>query len=104
MDKLKKEYRFFNSIYTKLNAPETKELFEKLEYQDKVLTINGIIDLMHKGQGNLSKLKQGDRAGRKSGKTFKTETLNNMIFIDKSITGMYERRYKVNGMENSCSK
>ena len=104
LDKLKKEYRFFNSIYTKLNAPETKELFKKLEYQDKILTINGIIDLMHKGQGNLSKLKQGDRAGRKSGKTFKTETLNNMIFIDKSITGMYERRYKVNGMENSCSK
>ena len=45
-----------------------------------------------------------DRAGRKSGKTFKTKDLVNMTFIDKSVTGMYERRYKINGMENSCSK
>ena len=28
----------------------------------------------------------------------------NVILIDKSVTGMYERRYKINGMENSCNK
>ena len=104
LEKMKDEYKIFTSIYVKLNNIETRELFKKLEYQDKVSTINGIIDLMHKGQGNLTKLKQGDRAGRKSGKAFRTEALNNMTFIDKSVTGMYERRYKVNGMENNCSK
>lgn len=104
LGKLKNEYKTFNSIYQKLSNEETKEIFQKLEYKDKVSAINGIIDLMHRGQGNLTKLKQGDRAGRKSGKSFKTEALNKMIFIDKSVTGMYERRYKVNGMENCSSK
>ena len=64
-------------------------------YIDKISIINGLLDIMHRGQGNLSKLKLGDRAGRKNGKTFKTETLAKMTFIDKSVTGMYERRYKV---------
>lgn len=104
LEKLKNEYKIFNSIYQKLSSNEIKEIFKELEYKDKVLTINGIIDLMHRGQGNLKKLKQGERAGRRSGKSFKTETLNNMIFIDKSVTGMYERRYKINGMENYCNK
>ena len=76
LGKLKNEYKTFNSIYQKLSSEETKEIFQKLEYKDKVSAINGIIDLMHRGQGNLTKLKQGDRAGRKSGKRFKTEALN----------------------------
>ena len=42
--------------------------------------------------------------GRKSGQKFKTEKLLKMTFIDKSVTGMYERRFKINGMENSNSK
>ena len=37
-------------------------------------------------------------------KNFMEKHLNKMIFIDKSVTGMYERRYKVNGMENCSSK
>ena len=59
---------------------------------------------MHRGQGILKKLNQSDRVGRRCGKRFKTKDLVNMTFIDKSVTGMYERRYKINGMENSCSK
>ena len=102
--KLQKEYKVFNSIYQKLNRQETKNKFEELQYIDKVKTINGLIDLMQRGQGDLSKLGLGDRAGRMSGKSFKTEKLKVMTFIDKSITGMYERRYKINGMENCCSK
>lgn len=95
IEKLGKEYKAYKSIYDKLVLDETKEAFNKLEYVDKISIINGLLDIMHRGQGNLSKLKLGDRAGRKSGKTFKTEALAKMTFIDKSVTGMYERRYKV---------
>ena len=38
-----------------------------------------------------------------SGKNFNTKILKNIIFIDKSITGMYERRYKVDGLENGSN-
>ena len=104
LKKLEKEYAIFKSIYMKVSSQETKEKYEKMEYNDKVSVINGLIDLMQKGQGDLSKLGLGARAGRMSGKNFKTDKLKNMIFIDKSITGMYERRYKINGMENCSSK
>ena len=58
---------------------------------------------METGQGNLKSLGLGDREGRMAGKTFKGEKLLKMTFINKSVTGMYERRYKINGMENSCN-
>ena len=104
LKKLEKEYAIFKSIYMKVSSQEIKEKYEKMEYNDKVSVINGLIDLMQKGQGDLSKLGLGARAGRMSGKNFKTDKLKNMIFIDKSITGMYERRYKISGMENCSSK
>ena len=83
---------------------KTKNKFNEMSYDDKVVTINGLLDLMHKGQGNLSKIGLGDRAGRTRKSAFKTKDLENMTFIDKSVTGIYERRYKVNGMENGSSK
>ena len=73
-------------------------------YQIKKSVINGLISLMSSGQGNLSVLGLGEREGRMSGKTFKNEKLLNMTFINKSVTGMYERRYKISGLENSSSK
>lgn len=103
LEKLKNEYKVYESIYQKLNDKKIRKVYENLTYEDKKMIINGLIDLMHKGQGNLKKLNQGDRAGRKTGKSFKTKELSEMTFVDKSITGMYERRYRVNGMENYCS-
>ena len=58
---------------------------------------------MHKGQGNLKALNESTALGRKHGQSFKTEKIKKMIFIDKSVTGMYERRYKVDGMENGSN-
>ncbi len=60
--------------------------------------------MMQTRRVDLKLLKLGSGEGRMAGKNFNTSKLLNMIFIDKSITGMYERRYKVNGMENSSSK
>ena len=102
LEKLKNEYKIFSSTYTKINDKRSE--FEKLNQSEKKSTINGLIDLMETGQGNLKAIGLTDREGRKSGQKFKTDRLLNMTFIDKSVTGMYESRYKINGMENSCSK
>ena len=102
LEKLSKEYKVFKTIYEKLLTKS--EEFSTLSNSDKKSTINGLIDLMETGQGNLKAVGLGDREGRMSGKTFKNEKLLNMIFVYKSITGMYERRYKIDGVENSCSK
>lgn len=104
LEKLYKEYKVFENIYCKINTETVKETFEKLEKKDKIKTINGLIDLMQKGQGDLSMIGLGSRTGRMSGKKFTTEKLVTMTFIHKSITGMYERRYRVNGVENTSNK
>ncbi len=93
LDKLDKEYKIFSAVYIKLMNQYTK--FEEISDQEKTAVINGLIDLMETGQGNLKKIGLTEREGRKSGQNFRTEKLLNMIFVDKSVTGMYERRYKV---------
>lgn len=102
LEKLKIHYKTFELTYQKLSKKKTE--FEKLKEEDKKATINGLIDLMQTGQGNLKAIGLADREGRKSGQTFKTDKLLKMTFIDKSVTGMYERRFRINGMENNCSK
>ena len=71
---------------------------------NKKSLIKGLIDLMKTGQGNLKVIELSDRAGRQSGKKFDTSKLLKMKLIDKSITGMYERRYSVIGLENNSNK
>lgn len=103
LSKMKNEYKSYNSIYEKLNSMTVRDKFNNADYKEKILAINGIIDIMHKGQGNLKSLNESDRSGRKSGQKFKTDRIKKMTFIDKSVTGMYERRYKVDGMENGSN-
>lgn len=50
---------------------------------------------METGQGNLKAIGLTDREGRMAGKTFKNDKLLKMTFIDKSVTGMYEKRHKI---------
>lgn len=101
LDKLEKEYKVFENIWRKLKEKD----FDILEEVEKKATINGLIDLMQTGQGNLKAIGLTDREGRKSGQSFKTERLLNMTFIDKSVTGMYEKRSKIeDGLEDDSSK
>ncbi len=93
LEKIQKEYKIFNNLYIKLKENTNK--FAELEEKDKKSTINGIIDLMATGQGNLKAIGLGDREGRKSGQSFKTDKLLKMTFIDKSVTGMYEKISKL---------
>ena len=99
-NKLINEYPVFESIYNKIK----EKIFSDLSASSKKLVINGLIDLMETGQGNLKEVGLSDREGRMSKKTFNTKKLINMTIIDKSVTGMYERRFRVNGMENCSSK
>lgn len=100
LEKLKNEYPVFENTYKKLIEKD----FFSLEEKNKKSVINGLIDLMETGQGNLSGIGLTNREGRMPGKNFNTSKLINMTFINKSVTGIYERRYKINGMENSCNK
>lgn len=106
LNKLLNEYPIFKNTYNKLLTKD----FSNLNIENKKSVINGLIDLMENGQGNLTGINDnsknnrlGDREGRMSGKNFNTKILKNIIFIDKSITGMYERRYKVDGLENGSN-
>ncbi len=96
LEKLEKEYKVFSNIHKKILNNYKK--FEELNNNDKKSAIKGLINLMETGQGNLKAIGLSDREGRMSGKTFKTEKLLKMTFVDKSVTGMYERRYKLNGL------
>ena len=102
IEKLGKEYISFKNIYNKLK--DKRSDFLKMELKDKKTVINELISLMEMGHANLKLFGLGDRVGRMKGQNFKTDRLLKMTFIDKSVTGMYERRFKVDGMENNCSK
>lgn len=102
LEKMQKEYKAFKTIIEKLKKQQ--ETYLELNYEDKKEAINGLISLMQTGQGNLKIIGLTEREGRKSGKTFKNDTILKMTFIDKSVTGMYERRSKINGLENSYCK
>lgn len=100
LEKLEMEYKVFKSVAKKLRNKSND--FKDLSLNDKKSTINGLIALMETGQGSLKAIGLTEREGRMSGKTFKGDKLLKMTFINKSVTGMYERRYKINGMENNC--
>ena len=100
-EKMHIEYPIFETNYKKII--ESKNTFNELDLKDKKDTINGIINLMSGEEGNLTKIGLGDRTGRMSKQKFEDKRVRNIIFIEKSVTGMYERRYKIDGVENSCS-
>lgn len=77
--------------------------FSKLSYEDKIGCLKEILNItganagcadMRKYCPKDSKIKGIDRIGRKNGYTFKMNSTNNsIVFVDKSVTGLYERRY-----------
>lgn len=99
-EKMHIEYPIFETNYKKII--ESKNTFNELGLKDKKDTINGIINLLSGKEGNLKKIGLGDREGRIKNIKFEYNKLKNMIFVEKSVTGMYERRYKIDGLENSC--
>ena len=104
LEKMLKQYKIYESVYLKLNDKKYRGIFENETFENRKAILNGIIDIMHRGQGNLKKVNLGEREGRRAGKAFKTAALKNMVFLQKSVTGIYEERYTINGMENNSCK
>lgn len=102
MDKINKEYKCLKNSMNRIIA--RKASFMQLKEEDKKSIINQIIDMIESRYVNLKIIGLSSSEGRMKGKNFNTQKLINMTFIDKSVTGMYERRFKINGMENSSSK
>ena len=98
LEKLHKEYKVFSNEYSKLKEKD----FISLTDEDKKSAINGLIKMLHTGQGNLKVLGLYDRFGRKNQINFNLDKLSKMTFVFKSPTGIFEKRYKY-GLENSCS-
>ena len=101
LEKIIKEYKTFMNVYPKLS--DMKEKFDEMETGDKICFINGIITLLHTGKADMSKFGLSGELGRRKEK-FNSTKLQNMKFIDNSVTGMYRKGYQINGMENSNNK
>ena len=100
----KKQYKFFSSISKKLE--DNREEYINLNENDKYIVINELLKTLKTNNGKLNLLgfSKETRLGRMEKKTFNERNLYDMTFIDKSVTGIYERRYKINGVEDDISK
>ncbi len=96
------KYPILKSSVKKLIA--NKEKYMNLEEKSKKVVINEIINLLSGKTGRLKIIGMSDATGRLNSRTFDTEKLKSMTFVDKSITGIYERRYKIDGVEDNTSK
>ena len=95
IEKIRKEYKFSITSNAIEKLQSKKETFMALDDKSKKDVINNLIMIVTKASGNLKKIGMGDREGRISQQKFSTEKLKNITFINKSITGLYENRYKL---------
>lgn len=103
LDKMRKEYIEFQTSYNKIE--EARDRFINLDKNKKTnILLKGFIALPNKGYGNFEELKLSDYLGRKQFKTVKTNFLDGIKFVSKSVTGIYERRFTIYELENRCSK
>ena len=82
LEKMKTEYKTFDSIFK--NLTKNREKYFNLDSNDKIKLLNGMIDMLHTGQGDLSKLGLGNRSGRMNGRTFDIKTTKYLKFIETS--------------------
>lgn len=102
IEKIENEYISLKKSAIKIRKNTDK--FLELDIDSKKVVINKLIDMIQNRCVNLKEIGLSSSEGRMNGKKFSTDKLLKMTFIDKSVTGMYERRYKIDGMENNCSK
>ena len=95
IEKIDKEYKYSITKNAIEKLQNKKEKFMALDDKDKKDVINNLVMVVTKASGNLKDLGMGDREGRMGQQKFSTEKLENITFINKSITGLYENRYKL---------
>ncbi len=103
--KIRAEVKVYNSEADKLEGK--REYIINLDVELKVELLTNILEVVKGTYKNLSKFELSTGFGMRN--NFKIN--ENIVFIDNSITGFYEKRYKVsdlikrgieNGLENSC--
>lgn len=98
LNKIKKEFKTFNTF-------DKKKEYEKLDLKDRRNVIINLLRLVNRNHGDLRKIGLSDREGRKRNNSgFNKKKLDNMTFIDQSVTGFYERRYRIDELANSNNK
>lgn len=78
--------------------------FEALDIEEKIKTLNNLLTCISKACVDLKNIGLGSTEGRKNMINFNKKKLNNMTFIDQSVTGFYERRYRVDELANNNSQ
>ena len=78
--------------------------FEALDIEEKIKTLNNLLTCISKAYVDLKNIGLNSNEGRKYNINFNKKKLNNMIFIDQSVTGFYERRYRVDELANNNSQ
>ena len=89
------EYIKLKKLYK--NLVDKRDEFIIKENAIKLNAINEILRTLSGKQGNLKCLGLKDQQGRMNNKSFDPS----ITFIDESVTGIYERRYKASELENS---
>lgn len=79
--------------------------FEALDIEEKIKTLDNLLTCISKSYVNLANIGLGTEESRKRlNKPFGKKHLDNMTFIDQSVTGFYERRYRVDELANNNSQ
>ena len=78
--------------------------FEALDIEEKIKTLNNWLTCISKACVNLKNIGLLESEGRKCHINFNKKKLDNMTFIDQSVTGFYERRYRVDELANNNSQ
>lgn len=91
-EKIRDHYVKYQGIYKKLI--DLKDNFIKLDLEEMCIVINNLLKVTKSGasQGDLSKLKYTNRCGRLNMQSINYDKIH---FIDQSITGFYQKRYKI---------
>lgn len=101
---IKLNYSRFCDDVEKLISNKNK--YMALTTEDKKSYINKILCFTQGISGNFNKIidRGGTEIWRLKAKAEDFANLKFITFINKSITGIYERRYKIDGVENGTSK
>ena len=79
--------------------------FEALDIEEKIKTLNNLLTCISKACVDLKNIGLGTEESRKRVKpSFGKKHLDNMTFIDQSVTGFYERRYRIDELANNNSQ
>lgn len=97
-EKLGKHYLFYSPM--EIQVKDSINDFIKFEFKDKIEFIKQLITIaaVNSRYGDFKKFNtqiKSTEAGRTRNRSKDGWDIDNMVFIDKSITGLFERRYKL---------